>query len=152
MLCSGIKSEDKVININVIGLNELQGKLSRLPQEMRTKVSATLEVGAQTFVRNAKRDAPVNFGVLRNLISYAKTGELTFEVISGAKYSPYLEWGTITKVSVPEELVGYAIQFKGRGIRKSGGISPRPYFFPQVKPTEKLLNESIPKVLDEIKL
>ena len=141
-----------MITLNVIGLNETLAKLGQLPKEIEQEVSAVLESGAQLFVRNAKRDAPVNFGVLRNEISYFKENPLSFNVVSGAHYSPYLEWGTITKVSVPAELADYAIQFKGKGIRKNGGIYPRPFFFRQISPTEKYLNEAIPKVLDQIKL
>jgi len=141
-----------MITINVIGLDETLANLDKLPDTLRTELSATLERGAQTFVRNAKRDAPVNMGVLRNEITYEKIGEMTFNVVSGANYSPYMEWGTITRVRVPGELAEYASQFKGRGIRKTGGISPHPYFFIQTPIVEEQLNDEVPKVLDDIKL
>lgn len=141
-----------MITIDIKGLKELQAKLDKLPKIIEQELSGVLERGAQVFVRNAKRDAPVDFGFLKNLISYAKAGELSFQVVSGSKYSPYLEWGTITRVSVPEELAGYAIQFKGKGIRKNGGIFPHPYFFKQQIPVKAEMEKNIDAILKDLKL
>lgn len=142
-----------MITLNVIGLDETIAKLDKLASsELKTELSGILESGAQRFVAGAKRAAPVNFGVLRNEISYEKLGDLNFEVVSNAYYSPYLEWGTITHVNVPGEYADYAAQFKGNGIRKTGGIYPHPYFFPQAPLTEKYLTEAIQSFINGIKL
>lgn len=79
------------------------------------------------------KSAPVNHGRLRSgisaTISPINATPIVGEVYSPALYSPYMEWGTITKVNVPSSLQSYALQFKGRGIRKRGGVNPRPFFF-----------------------
>ena len=92
------------------------------------------------IVRRAMRLAPVNFGFLRASVGTNATGSgMSAEVWAGGsgkgvnvKYAPYVEFGTGDKVYVPKELTDYAIQFKGRGIRK-GNNRHQPYFFPAVK-------------------
>lgn len=86
------------------------------------------------------RLAPVNFGFLRASVGTNATGSgMAAEVWAGGsgkgvnvKYAPYVEFGTGNKVYVPKELTDYAIQFKGRGIRKVNNRH-QPYFFPSVK-------------------
>jgi HK97 gp10 family phage protein len=104
-------------NLNIVGLKELQIKVSNLRKSgLRKEVNHVLEAGAKTFVRNAKRDAPVDFGVLRNLITYEKTGQSSFSIVSGANYSAYIEFGTRSRAVVPADLQTYASQFRGKGV------------------------------------
>ena len=138
-------------NVNIVGLKELQDKFKKMPENLQKEVRGVIEDGAKTFVRFAQRDAPVNKGKyggnLRLGISYgqliADKTHTTFEVVSNAHYSAYLEWGTITKVKVPAELAAYASQFKGKGLRKTGGIYPHPYFFRQIPLIKKQLENDI---------
>lgn len=96
------------------------------------------------IVRRAMRLAPVNFGFLRASVGTNATGSgMAAEVWAGGsgkgvnvKYAPYVEFGTGNKVYVPKELTDYAIQFKGRGIRKVNNRH-QPYFFPSVKISTK---------------
>lgn len=143
-----------MITIDVKGLDQLKAKYDKLPTEVQAVVRASVEDGAKVFVRNAKRDAPVDHGFLRNMIAYAplvsdKT-HCTFEVISNAAYSPYLEWGTITRVSVPAELQGYAIEFKGKGLRKNGGIYPHPFFFRQIPVVKGQIERDVKDLLERL--
>jgi len=143
-----------MITVEVKGLRELQAKIDSLQPQFKKEVEGTVERGVQLFVRNAKRDAPVNFGVLRNSISYYPTSKgevIGFEVVSGAYYSPYMEWGTITRVNVPGELAAYASQFKGKGIRKNGGIFPRPFFFKQIPFAKAEIESGILAIIKSIK-
>lgn len=139
-------------SVNILGLKELQSTFDKLPAQLRREASGILEAGAKKWVALSKRDSPVDFGVLRNEITYVAVAPLTFEIVSGAKYSPYLEWGTITHVSVPAELSEYAIQFKGRGLRKNGGIFPHPYFFKQQTPVAVQIEKGVQSILNEVKL
>lgn len=139
-------------SIDIKGMKELQDKLANMPKQLQKEVSGVVEDGAKVFVRNAKRDAPVDFGVLRNEITYFPLGNLKFEIVSGARYSPYLEFGTITKVRVPVELSSYAIQFKGRGIKKNGGLYPHPFFFKQIPLVKTQIEKDIKQITDSIKL
>lgn len=92
------------------------------------------------IVRRAMRLAPVRYGFLRASVGTNATGAgMSAEVWAGGagkgvnvKYAPYVEFGTGNKVYVPKELIDYAIQFKGRGVRKVNN-SHQPYFFPAVK-------------------
>lgn len=145
-----------VIKVEIKGLRELQAKFDSLPKQLQTEVRATVENGAKEWVRGAKRDCKaVDVGFLRNGISYAQViaskTKSVFEVVSNAEYSPYIEWGTITKVDVPGDLTNYAIQFKGRGLRKNGGILPRPFFFKQRPLVQAKVEKGIQSILSEIK-
>ena len=130
-------------SVNIIGLKELQAKYSKASDSVKKQARMALQAGAATFVRNAKRDAPVDMGVLKNSITFVPISDLTYEIVSGAKYSPYLEFGTVTKVSVPAELVAYASQFKGKGLRTTGGIFPHPYFFKQLPIAKKQIEADL---------
>lgn len=91
----------------------------------------------------AQMMAPVNYGFLKASINSAmQPNRLGFVFSAGGmsrgvnvRYAPYKEFGTGTKVQIPtnpEGLHEYAIQFKGKGIRKVN-IKAHPYFFPAVR-------------------
>jgi len=141
-------------NVEIRGLRELQAKISSMPKEIHKEVSAVVEAGAKKWVRDAKRDAPVDVGFLKNGISYAQVisspTKTAFEVVSNAEYSAYMEWGTITKVNIPSGEEGYASQFKGRGIKTSGGIYPRPFFFKHKEPVKLFIEKAIKSIAKAI--
>ena len=76
----------------------------------------------------AKQNAPVDKGGLKASIRPYNKG-MTGEVVVGASYGPYQEYGTGTKVKVPSELSSYAMQFKGAGVRQVN-LMPQPYLYP----------------------
>lgn len=161
-------------NISITGLGELRARLAKAPQNITKVVSAELQDGANGIAAEAKQRAPGDQGILRNLISAAKIDPLNWKVVSGADYSPYLEFGTGAKVSIPAGLEEYAAQFKGggqssvlsakeaifawcerHGIDKeawyaiyisimANGIKPQPFFFPAV-------NRQTPIIIDRVK-
>ena len=142
--------------VEIKGLKELQARFDSLPKHLQTEVRATVENGAKEWVRGAKRDCKaVDTGFLRNGISYAQTisspTKSAFEIVSNSEYSPYIEWGTITKVDVPAAESEYAIQFKGKGLRTNGGIIPRPFFFKQKLVVQGKVEKGIQSILSEIK-
>lgn len=138
--------------INIAGVKELRARLNSVSKEVHKEVLGEIKDAAQKWVAFSKRDAPIDLGKLRQNITADISPSWGASVISNANYSPYIEWGTITKVYVPGELAEYAIQFKGRGIRKNGGIIPRPFFFKQRAVIEKMLIKNINNVLDNTKL
>jgi len=101
------------------GFKEFQDKLSHMPQRVSKEVDGVIGVAAADWERRAKRDAPVHYGRLKGNITHKKNAELNWEVVSSILYSPFLEWGTKTKISVPSDLAAYAAQFKGY---KSGSL------------------------------
>lgn len=99
--------------VNLSGLDAVQKALKNLDTNLKKEVSNEINASSLNIQRNAKRLAPVNFGQLRSGINLIKSGDLTFSVESAASYSPYVEFGTGGKVSVPADFTAYAKQFKG---------------------------------------
>lgn len=137
----------KGVSIQVEGLDKLIKKFGKIPEPVSKEVDAELASTANEFVNRAVAAVPVDTGFLRNGITFSKVSELNYEVVSGAKYSAYVEFGTIRFVNVPSDLVTYAAQFKGKGIRKTGGMSPRPFFFPQLPIARAELNKNLKQVV-----
>jgi len=141
-----------MVKIDIKGLDQLLANIEKMPESFKKEISGVLENGAKTFVRNAKRDAPIDHGVLAKGISYFPNAPLSFQVASNADYSAYLEWGTIAHVKVPAELQAYASEFRGKGIRKTGGIYPHPFFFKQEEPVREQIEKGIEAVINDLKL
>jgi hypothetical protein len=137
----------KGISIEVQGLAALKKKLGELPAHLVTDVDAELDGLSRIYVDRAQYDAPRNFGILAGAITYKRLGEMEYEVVSGAKYSAYVEFGTITQVRVPAELMDYAAQFKGKGIKKTGGMPARPFFFSQLPWARAEINKNLNEVV-----
>ena len=131
------------LKVSLTGFEQLKSRLAKASVEIKKEVNAELEVGAEMMRAGAINDAPFGKGgFLRGGI--VKEGFPNgWGVFSNAFYSPYIEWGTITRVVVPAYLQDFAIQFKGRGIRKNGGIFPQPYFFKQ-------LDRFIPEIIKNV--
>jgi HK97 gp10 family phage protein len=101
-------------------------------QAFITEVDLELYAGAQDIEREAVSRAPVNLGNLKSSIVVepkAPNGGLKYEVIAGAKYAPFLEFGTGGNVRVPPGYEQFAMQFKGRTTPPIG-IRPRPFMIP----------------------
>lgn len=95
------------------GIEDLITRLRAIPGKVTAAVSTELQFGANAIAVEAKQLAPGDQGILHNLISVAKIDPLTFQVVSAAEYSPYVEFGTLQKVDIPPGLEEYAAQFKG---------------------------------------
>lgn len=134
------------MSVNVIGFKEFQAKLKALPNDLQTLADVYVQDAGLEWEQKAKRSAPVNFGQLRGSISSQKTGNMSAEITSAKLYSPYVEWGTGTRVKVPTELQSYAIQFKGQ--KKVVGRYPKPFFFIHKEPIKKELYEKLNKLLN----
>lgn len=132
--------------IKLEGFDAFKRKLEQLPSKVTVTVGGIVQDEALRWAGLAKRSAPVNFGKLRGNITALQTGQLSAEVTSPIKYSPYVEWGTGTRVSVPVDLLNYAIQFKG--LKKVLGQNPRAFFFIHREPVRKTLTARIEKYLN----
>ncbi len=118
------------IKIDQSDLAQLKKKLDNLRTFDKTTLSNELGKTGADISRIAKRAAPVDKGTLRQSIRYQKQGK-TVEVIAGAKYAPYVEFGTGAFVTFDDMLElgipkSYAAQFKGA---KPGYMKPQPFFF-----------------------
>lgn len=118
------------IKIDQSDLAQLKKKLDNLRTFDKTTLSNELGKTGADISRIAKKAAPVDKGTLRQSIRYQKQGK-TVEVIAGAKYAPYVEFGTGAFVTFDDMLElgipkSYAAQFKGS---KPGYMKPQPFFF-----------------------
>lgn len=100
-------------SVNLQGIKEVENALKNLDVSVKKDLSNEINASALKIQSDAKRLAPVNFGQLRNGIKLEKDTDLTFSVNSYASYSPYVEFGTGGKVSVPADFQAYAQTFKG---------------------------------------
>lgn len=136
--------------IKLEGWDKFMKKLDGLPASIFTKVDAIVQDEANKWARLAKRTAPRNKiiglgGTLVSRIQAVPVAPMSAEVISPTKYSPYVEWGTGTRVNVPSDLTAYAIQFKG--VKKVIGQHPNAYFFIHKPAVELSLNNRVNKFL-----
>ena len=92
------------------------------------EITEAILVATRQTSYGAKQNAPVDTSRLKNSIRPFNKG-MTGEIVVGASYGPYQEYGTGTKVRVPSELSAYAMQFKGAGVRQVN-LRPQPYLYP----------------------
>jgi len=153
-----------MFTVNINGLRELQTKMTQLPAQLKSEVNGHIQRGAEVFVRNAQRDAPKDVGFLTGGITFRPNpvSALSVEVVSNAEYSPYQEFGTITfaklgvqmatAASQQPTLPAYAMKFKGKGLRKRGGIYPHPFFFKQLPLAKATIEKGLANLLKSVKL
>ena len=117
-------------------------ELAKFEREMRNftnkkavKLKKAVEKSVLNIVRKAKHNLTspraVDTGELRASIhDVMSVNKLSGRAVTNVEYAAYVEFGTITKVEVPQELTEYAMQFKGKGIKTKGGMKARPYLYP----------------------
>ena len=110
-------------------LNSVLKSLKKFGDEAEKLIEDTTIAVASEIEADAKRLAPVKDGFLRNQIFTQEKDKLNYDIVAGAYYSAYMEFGTGGLVDVPNELKDIAIQFKGKGV-KQVNIAPRPFLYP----------------------
>jgi len=136
--------------IKLTGFDELIAALKRAPAKLTEDVAYKLEKGAKATQEEMKILAPRKYSFLVNKIDVlpATNNGLTIGIRSGANYSAYVEFGTGTKVDVPEGVEEYALQFKG--VHEVPGMYPRPYFFPAIFNQIPIIVADMKKTLDKM--
>jgi HK97 gp10 family phage protein len=137
--------------MRVNGLNNLRIELKKIDSKSQSEVVKALNITAVDVQRAATKFAPVNKKVgkggspLKNSNKYepATKNRKVFSVFNTAHYSPYQEFGTGSKVRVPQGYQDVAIKHKGSGKRQVN-ISPQPFLIPAIE-----LN--IPKLMDRLR-
>ena len=105
------------IFLKVNGMDKLFNDLNKLSEKIKLEVALEINASALNIQSNAKKNAPVNFGVLRNSIELKEElgdGKLIYTVGSKLSYAPYVEFGTGGKVTIPSGYENFAQQFKGK--------------------------------------
>lgn len=133
------------------GLEQLQAKLKALPKHLKDEIDAELQASAMTIEAAAKRDAPVDKGFLRNGISHYKAGDMTYEVVSNARYSAYVEFGTGAGVLVPVGYEEFAMQFKGKSGVITKGMNAQPFLIKNYRIEKPKLIARIKKIITDVK-
>jgi HK97 gp10 family phage protein len=99
-------------NINQV-INRLRNEVANITDE----IEAVTRDNAYLIEQKSKQLAPKNFGKLAQSISNYKSGELQYTITVNETYGAYMEFGTGTKVQVPNDFKEIAESFRG----KSGG-------------------------------
>ena len=105
--------------IDISGIPRLEKRLKEIQDSVSTKLAEEISASALKIEKQAKRNAPVNMGTLRQSIHATSKDKLTHYVEVGASYGAYVEFGTGGKVSIPVGYEQYAASFKGK---KGGGL------------------------------
>jgi hypothetical protein len=132
----------KGFKVEIYGLEKEIARLRKEGVEVEKEVDAEMQDAAIRTVKLASQRVAVDTGALRSSISEKKNAPLSYEVVAQKNYAAYIEFGTGGLVDVPSGLERYAIQFKGKGIKKIN-LRARPYFF-------NSFNEAKAKMLDRI--
>jgi HK97 gp10 family phage protein len=141
------------ISFKIEGLDALIKRLGKLPPKIAKEVAMEVNASALAIQSKAKRDVKVDNGTLRNSIQLKEVNvgtKIVYTVGSALKYAPYVEFGTGGEVNVPAGYETFAIQFKGKGIRKIN-LRARPYLIPAFESEIPILRKNIKNVIANVK-
>ena len=141
------------ISFKIEGLDALIKRLGKLSPKIAKDVAMEVNASALAIQSKAKRDVVVDNGMLRNSIQLKEINQgdkIVYTVGSALRYAPYVEFGTGGLVSVPVGFEGFAMQFKGKGIRKIN-LRPRPHLIPAFENEIPVLRKNIQKVIANVK-
>lgn len=141
------------ILFRIEGLDALIKRIGKLAPEIAKEVAMEVNASALAIQSKARRNVVVDNGMLRNSIQLKeinKGDKIIYTVGSRLRYAPYVEFGTGGLVSVPAGYEDFAIQFKGKGIRKIN-LRPRPYLIPAFESEIPILRKNIQNVIKNVK-
>jgi HK97 gp10 family phage protein len=141
------------ISFKIEGLDALIKRLGKLSPKIAKEVAMEVNASALAIQSKAKRDVKVDNGTLRNSIQLKEINQgnkIVYTVGSALKYAPYVEFGTGGEVNVPAGYETFAIQFKGKGIRKIN-LRARPYLIPAFESQIPILRKNIKNVIANVK-
>jgi hypothetical protein len=125
------------ISVDKTDLAMLRNKIKQLQDLSKQELSNELATTAFKATQRMKLTAPHDTGNLMQSIRAERVNQTNIEIRAGAKYAPYIEFGTgrgvtlkfLRDVGFPET---YAAQFKGKG-KGRGFVYARPFFFPALR-------------------
>lgn len=107
------------ISLNINGIDKVFNDLNKLSDKVKIDIAREMASSALNIQTNAKKNAPINFGTLRNSIHFTEElgdNKLLYTIGSNLSYAPYIEFGTGGKVNT-QGYDDFANKFKG----KTGG-------------------------------
>ena len=141
------------IYFKIEGLDALIKRLGKLSPKIAKEVAMEVNASALAIQSKAKRNVVVDNGMLRNSIQLNEINrgdKIVYTVGSALRYAPYVEFGTGGLVNVPAGFESFAIQFKGKGVRKVN-LRARPYLIPAFEGEIPILRKNIKKVIANVK-
>jgi len=141
------------ISFKIEGLDALIKRLGKLSPKIAKEVAMEVNASALAIQSKAKRDVKVDNSTLRSSIQLKEINQglkVVYTVGSALKYAPYVEFGTGGEVNVPAGYETFAIQFKGKGIRKIN-LKARPYLIPAFESEIPILRKNIKNVIANVK-
>ena len=105
-------------SVKITGLKAVQVLIEKTAKDLSKNADAIISSNVDIMVANAKKDAPVDMGLLKGGITKQKNGNADYTMTSNASYSPYIEFGTKGRY---QPIPGVdASEFKGKGGKKGG--------------------------------
>jgi hypothetical protein len=83
-----------MVTVKINGLKEVQAQIKSYSASLEKKADAIVERNVREMVRNAKKDAPKDFGRLFGAITAKKNGNADWSMVCDVAYAAYLEFGT----------------------------------------------------------
>jgi HK97 gp10 family phage protein len=139
-----------MIGLSLKGMDKLQKAIDSKNKALITGVDNEMKATVVEINSKQVSRAPIDTGKLRQSIDWKKEANLSYILLTqgmGAKYAPYVEFGTGGMVEIPKGLESEAAKFKGRGIRKVN-MKAQPFFFSPFFEEKNNLIKRIQKLLD----
>jgi HK97 gp10 family phage protein len=144
------------ILFRIEGLDALITRLGKLAPEIAKEVAMEVNASALAIQSKARKSVAANSTDKGRLVGSIQLKEINrgdkimYTVGSRLKYAPYVEFGTGGTVNVPAGYEDFAMQFKGKGIRKIN-LRPRPYLIPAFESEIPILRKNIQNVIKNVK-
>jgi HK97 gp10 family phage protein len=144
------------VSFKIEGLDALITRLGKLSPLIAKEVAMEVNASALAIQSKARKSVASNSTDKGRLVGSIQLKEIntgdkiTYTVGSALKYAPYVEFGTGGTVNVPAGYEDFAIQFKGKGIRKIN-LRPRPYLIPAFESEIPVLRKNIQNVIKNVK-
>jgi HK97 gp10 family phage protein len=144
------------ISFRIEGLDALIKRIGKLAPEIAKEVAMEVNASALAIQSKARRSVASNSTDKGRLVGSIQLKEVNtgdkimYTVGSALRYAPYVEFGTGGTVNVPAGYEDFAIQFKGKGIRKVN-LRPRPYLIPAFESEMPILRKNIKNVIKNVK-
>ena len=136
------------INVKVEGAQELIKKLRKYGTDAEKKVESITKNIAEEIATDAADNAPANYGKLAQSINASKEYKMLYNVnVNAVPIGAYVEFGTGSKVDVPDEWKDLAWQFYVNG---QGYLPPTPYLYPAFRKGRDQYEKDLQDLLDKL--
>jgi HK97 gp10 family phage protein len=141
-----------MIKVNVLGMDKALGDISRYAKGVGERVEQELRTTAQLVRNDAIKNAPVDQGQLRRFIVADPVRNYETAVVSQAKYSEFIEYGTGDLGKNPKgghtskKRWVYFDELSGE-FRIARPQRPRPFMFPAAEANRRGHAQRIAKAL-----